>query len=277
MSIRHVFANIEQYSLPDENIVFTKKVQKYILIQNITTRIFEIMNEAASENAIARDFEVEEDVADTSAEFNLEDTINNFKRIYGENGVEGVLHKRNGISLAKLKKIAAHFGMKQSIQKEVFIGALNAKIHSMQALDAIQSTQSSQSNTAIFRRDKNTIPRILNILTTYPEGLLRTRSRANWMDLQNRNTYANAEIWVDVANNFNDRNFNSGGLVDNHENLIIEGVNPEQPNKSIACITSDHCYNFFGKFRKFIRHYTKILQLQVNTMVTTFGHTQRAG
>jgi hypothetical protein len=78
--------------------------------------------------------------------------------------------------------------------------------------------------------------------------MLRSRARASRQDLENGNTRANSNFWTSVADEFNDRTFNSSGLVALHECLTREYVNPEDPNP--VKITALHCYNIFWEVQK---------------------------
>jgi hypothetical protein len=68
------------------------------------------------------------------------------------------------------------------------------------------------------------------------------------MDLQNGTTRAGSEVWGSVADEFNDRTLNSGGLVYLHHLFQSEGINPEEPNPGM--ITAQHCYNMFWEVQK---------------------------
>lgn len=97
------------------------------------------------------------------------------------------------------------------------VDGIKDKLNNKEATERIQSFNLVNAQRPSFRRDANTLPRLLNILTLYPERLLSSRNAASWPELQNGTTYARNPIWQDVANQFNDTTFNNGGLVCEHE------------------------------------------------------------
>jgi hypothetical protein len=145
-----------------------------------------------------------------------------------------------------MKIIAEKFRMAKNLSKRDLATAIAQKLSTMETINQLQVVLATPN--ATFRRDKNTIPRILNILTKYPDGMLHSRRRATWMDLQNGTTRAGSEVWGSVGVEFNDRTLNSGGLVYLHHLFQSEGINPEEPNPGM--ITAQHCYNMFWEVQK---------------------------
>ena len=238
--------NSENY----ENIVLGQKGPKQYSRGKKLRELAEFliqMDNSSLHNAIIYESEAGESNFVTDTGISISEAIKLFEVMQSERGMEGIHHKRNGMPLVTLKRIASYFGMKQSLPKQELVNGIALKIKNMKAIDGVINTQST--SVRIFRRDKNTVPRILNILTTYPEGLLRTRSRANWADLQNGSIYSRADVWANVADNFNDIDFNSGGLPSDHEILRQYEINPENINSS-GDITGEHCYNFFWECQK---------------------------
>jgi hypothetical protein len=141
-----------------------------------------------------------------------EEAISIFNRVYKASGLDGLLKKNSGVSVEMMKMMAGHWGMSKNKDKKTLATLLIQKMKSMEMTRTI-IVASRIGGSPAFRRDKNTIPRLLNLLTPFPDGMLRSKSRANWMDLQNRNTRANDDMWDTVAERFNNRNFDSGGLV----------------------------------------------------------------
>ena len=78
-----------------------------------------------------------------------------------------------------------------------------------------------------FVVNKNTFPRLCNILMTMPIALQRCNLLATRAQLQNRETGGGSPLFVDAAEMFNDASFNSGGLVSEHEEFRRRDMNPE--------------------------------------------------
>ena len=77
------------------------------------------------------------------------------------------------------------------------------------------SSIAEKERSGTYRHDKNTFPRLVNLVMRYPDALQRSSALATRMDLQNKTTNANNPIWVSVAEEFMDGT-DSGGLVKNH-------------------------------------------------------------
>lgn len=78
-----------------------------------------------------------------------------------------------------------------------------------------------------YRKDKNTIPRLINILFMNQDAVARSHLLATRIQLQNGEVYDKQKIFVDSMESFNDRNFNSGGLIAEHTVFTERGINPE--------------------------------------------------
>ena len=68
-----------------------------------------------------------------------------------------------------------------------------------------------------YRKDKNTMPRLINILFEHPDAVARSHMLATRIQLQNKETYDKQKIFTESMLKFNDRQYNSGGLVTEHE------------------------------------------------------------
>lgn len=99
-----------------------------------------------------------------------------------------------------------------------------------------------------FKSNQNTNPRILNILTNYPDSLLLSKSAPTWTDIQNGTTGSNNILWEDVAKCFNDVNYCSGGLIAQHEQFLCFKVNPEELNENQ--IESKQVCTYFFELKK---------------------------
>jgi hypothetical protein len=83
----------------------------------------------------------------------------------------------------------------------------------------------------------------------YPEALMRSRNASSWTELQNGTTHHRNPMWEDVAQQFNDKDFHSGGLIVQHEELVSRKIDPEKRNVS-GPIDGEHCYSFFFEIKK---------------------------
>lgn len=139
-----------------------------------------------------------------------------------------------GISLDELKEVAEHLGMTKSTNKSVLVDALKNRLNNTSVVERIFETNRGAvlPQQSKFIRDLNTIPRICNILACYPDGLLSSRNAASWTDLQNGTQNAGNPVWEDAAENFNDKNFVTGGLVRDHEEFTKRKIDPQAMNSS---------------------------------------------
>ena len=85
-----------------------------------------------------------------------------------------------------------------------------------------------------FRKNKNTVARLLNILFTKATSLQREGLLANRMDLQfgelgQVGLISNQAWFIDCVKSFNDEDVNSGGLVTVRERYTSAEIDPEDP------------------------------------------------
>ena len=151
--------------------------------------------------------------------------------------------KVGGCDLTTLKKIAEHLHIKQSMGKGDLVDAIFSKKENIAQLALINS----KSVHHMFRKDKNTFPRILNIILSYPDALQRSGALASRMQLQDKTLNDNAPIFVESARLFNDPTHNSGGIVEQHEALVAAGINTEAPHA--GDITPNYIYILFKQMR----------------------------
>ena len=78
-----------------------------------------------------------------------------------------------------------------------------------------------------YRHDKNTVPRLVNLIMKYPDALQRSSALASRMDLQNKATNASNPIWITVVDGTD-----SGGLVRKHEKFLKHSISPESISKT---------------------------------------------
>lgn len=80
-----------------------------------------------------------------------------------------------------------------------------------------------------FKRDKHTVARLINFIAKEPDGLVRTRVLSSRIQLQNRQMNDRHPFYVKLAEDFNNKACNSGGLID-PEDPRLYGLNPEMAN-----------------------------------------------
>jgi F0F1-type ATP synthase alpha subunit len=136
--------------------------------------------------------EVEDDEIDQQENdppITVEEAIRKFKEVLL--AVSGI---NNLMAVNFLKFIAGHFRMTKNLSKSELTTLIANKFKNQEAVKNIMEAENQQISQ--FRRNKNTVRRILNILTRYPDGMLRSRARASRQDLENGNTRANSDFWM---------------------------------------------------------------------------------
>jgi len=102
----------------------------------------------------------------------------------------------------------------------------------MEQLKLIRRTEEEMSGTT-FRKDRNTIPRIINLAMQMPDALKQSHSLPSRQQLENKEGPINKrEIWVSVADDFNDATVNSGGIIKERNLYSDADIDPEKPNTS---------------------------------------------
>ena len=99
-----------------------------------------------------------------------------------------------------------------------------------------------------YRKDKNTMPRLINILFEHPDAVARSHMLATRIQLQNKETYDKQKIFTESMLKFNDRQYNSGGLVTEHEVFTARGIDPESVGQGIYI--SRNAWKHFRNVRK---------------------------
>jgi hypothetical protein len=78
-----------------------------------------------------------------------------------------------GISLEQLKNVATHLGMSKTLAKGPLVDAIKSKLENKIAIEKISAANEElKKKKSSFKYNQNTNPRILNLLTKYPDGLL---------------------------------------------------------------------------------------------------------
>jgi len=145
----------------------------------------------------------------------------------------GASKKKNGqMTKNVLTQLATKLSIPKNKNKPELIQAIRQAYAHKEQLITLTGTDEASSVSAIadvsiYRKDKNTIPRIVNIAFENPEGLQRTTRTASRDDLQDRSLYGNSDFWKDVADKFNNPRFFSGSIVCSHDIFDLRHINPE--------------------------------------------------
>ena len=124
------------------------------------------------------------------AEWDVEQVIEDLGKLSEEEIISIKGHVRGGqFSTEKLKAMCKHVGISSAKPKGQLIDSIRSRIRNRAALVEVEKS---------FRKDKNTIPRLLNILFEYPESVISSFNIATRIDLQNDEVCA----WL-LSNFFN--------------------------------------------------------------------------
>ena len=152
-------------------------------------------------------------------------------------------------SLEQIKDMASHLGIKKSQTKPKLVEAILSYMKQKQQHDAMSVAQvtsstsvDGNSNNGTYRKDKNTIPRLINLLFNHPNALARSQSIPSRVDIQDRQLNEHQEIWTIVCNEFMDRSHNSGGLMAQHD--ALDDIDTEKINNS-GILTPKHAFKIF--------------------------------
>ena len=132
--------------------------------------------------------------------------------------------KLSGISLIRVKELAIHLSLNRCFKKSILIDNIIKKRKRMAELAAVHVAEDivndSDDESSRFISNRNTFTRICNIIFSHPDALIRSALLASKYALQNKETNQNQPIFKECREKFNDYNFNSGGLISNHDELI---------------------------------------------------------
>lgn len=126
----------------------------------------------------------------------------------GEDYVKG---KKNGINMADLKLFAAHLkGINKEQNKEDLVRAIFQRLRNAEVLQTVLSTKATR---VVYRKDKNTFPRMWNILLRFPAALMNTELQSSRSQLQYGESRADHPVFLEALAEFNNRDFNCGGNI----------------------------------------------------------------
>ena len=175
-----------------------------------------------------------------SDDANLDSVLERLCSLSDEAATKEGKAKGNSIfKLATLKKIAKKLGLVCGQPKPDMISSLRAAASKSKELKVIEANKREGTYTI----DKNTLPRIINLVFRYPDALQRSAAISTRQDLQNKETNGNKLIWTTVAEEFMNGT-NSGGLVMVHEEFSKVGINPEHISK-IGIMTPKQAHDLF--------------------------------
>lgn len=109
----------------------------------------------------------------------------------------------------------------------------------------IPNNTNSSSISKLFKKNKNTFPRIMNCLIKLVDKLVLSGLISSRKELQFRQNRGNHEAFRDATNYFNNPDFNSGGLLFPTDIHLI-GIDPEEKQ---GIISSDVLYKTFNDTR----------------------------
>jgi hypothetical protein len=150
----------------------------------------------------------------------------------------------SGISLERLQALAGHLGLSRSQGKARLVDSIRESIERKRRLNETEAVENGGS----FRKDKNTVPRMVNILCAQSDLLTQADRLATRNDLQNREVNGSKPIYIESAIKFNDMYFNSGGLPTGHEEYDNRNLDPEAVNIS-GPITAEKMYKLFKELK----------------------------
>lgn len=160
-------------------------------------------------------------------------------------------HGSKMISHNDIKVLAAFLGIPKSGSKADLIDAIRMKNSNRKKLEVDLLTT--------FRKDVNTVGRLLNILMADEDALMRSNLLGGREELQAGVTYDQHPSFVLGVDRYNDWSFNSGGLVEGRTEFLprvgskicagFVGIDPEKPNTT-GVMTCSIAWKLFQSVRK---------------------------
>ena len=136
-----------------------------------------------------------------------------------------------GQNIDTLKKCARRLNIPTTQSKGSLVNAIQTKVMKRKELDQIEKEEEASRGTS-FRKNKNTLPRLINFLMNYPDALQRSFCLASRTDLQNGQGPSHKRaIYEETMHSFNSPS-NSGGIIKDREEYRKAGINPEERNTS---------------------------------------------
>ena len=159
--------------------------------------------------------------------------------------------KISGISLTVVEQLSSHLSLNRSYNKSTLLDNIVTELAELNAAEA--EGEDSDVESRKFLSNQNTSPRLCNIILDYPDDAVRSAVLASKYDLQNKETNQNQPIFTETREKFNDANFHSGSIVDDHAEFIRAKIDPEKHNNGKISAKK-----IFKLFNLVIRQYTHI-------------------
>ncbi len=190
--------------------------------------------------------------------------MNSFIASLKEMGKQNAKKKRSGANVNRLRELAIHLKITKSQKKYALIEAIfsrlekNDQLANIQAMekemdfygkpDEVESELSEEDDSmpTFYRKDKHTLPRIVNIILSYASELVNIEQLATRNQLQQREIYGTNPLFAKVARDFNNPSHNSGGLAADHEVLEEHNIDPEEIDTTCK-ITAKQVYKYFRR------------------------------
>lgn len=140
---------------------------------------------------------------------------------------EGKAKGSSSFKLSTLKQIAKNMQLISGLAKPEMIQSLR---NSAKTTEVLKNSIASKRD-GTYVSDKNTYPRLINLVLAFPDALQRSSALATRQDLQNKEVNATRTIWTDVAEQFMDGH-DSGGIMKTHEEFTRVGMDTEVISKN---------------------------------------------
>ena len=151
--------------------------------------------------------------------------------------------KTSGKSLPAIKAIAKHLSLTYSnVSKETLIDRIVELLNDKKQLDKTEETEGK------FITNKNTFPRLMNILMLNPDPLARCLALKGPANQQHGEVREKQKFIVDAVALFNDREFKSGGLIESNEEFFRVGIDPDAT--FVGSITNETAWKLLLAIRK---------------------------
>jgi hypothetical protein len=157
--------------------------------------------------------------------------------------------KTSSYSLAQVKGMAAYLKLSQSKSKSDIVDSIYETMARKKELNAIELKAAGGDS---FRKNKDTIPRIINILVASSD-LLQADGLASRMSLQAKEVNESKPVYVEGAAKFNDANYNSGSSPSFHQIYDEKDIQTERENTSGKL----SCKKMFDLFKIAKKDYSK--------------------
>jgi hypothetical protein len=156
---------------------------------------------------------------------------------------------RSGPTIVQLKEMAKYLHLSCSHAKEKLVDMIRTHEENKKQLDIIEGSRHRTEATS-FKKDKNTIPRICNLLRDESEDLIRLQMLPSREQLQLGHVSHNQPVYTTIAEKFNDWNTMTGGLIDSMDDILLNHeINPDRKNRS-GEISPLKVFELFNECRK---------------------------